>query len=164
FYSLRHDEAKRYYGEAAHAGELPMEARFFRTLSAIEAGEGSDAIPVAESILRYNGAPPSYLVAAAELLALAGERANARALCEKHGFFQEGAKVSRFRRATLALALQEDVLAMELLEAAYRGREAELPWLHVDPRLARLRNNTSFLALDNAVFGDSANALPGRYS
>ena len=74
---------------------------------------------------------------------------------ENSALLQPEAKVGYFRKATLALALGESALAMESLEASLRSKEAELPWMKVDPRLLSLRENKSFLAIQRTVFGDS---------
>lgn len=52
--------------------------------------------------------------------------------------------LSRFRQSLLAIALNNSDEALSLLSASYDGKEAELPWLAVDPRFDAIRQASPF--------------------
>jgi hypothetical protein len=59
--------------------------------------------------------------------------------------------ISKYRQSLLSMALSDETTALSFLSAAYDGHEPELIWLHVDPRLDRLRGHPQFAAIARAV-------------
>ena len=52
--------------------------------------------------------------------------------------------LSKFRKASLSAALGDCNSALSLLADSYDEREAELPWIAVDPRFDSMRDDFRF--------------------
>jgi len=79
---------------------------------------------------------------ATEILARCGD--DAVPMAHEHKLLSSGAPLSRYRQALLSIALGDSEGALSLLSSALEDKEAELPWLAVDPRFDPIRQNARF--------------------
>ena len=152
YYSRWHEEATRYYRDAAAFGELPLEPAYYQALTFIEVGRIGEALLITERLQRSVGSALPYLAGIAELYALCGAKDKARALTEQRTLLAPDSAYSSFRKAKLALALGESPLAMEFLHASFECKEPELPWLATDPGFDRVRDHELVSKLTKAIF------------
>jgi hypothetical protein len=79
--------------------------------------------------------------------AAAGFPAKARGLLDELAAQAQRRHVAACSMAVIHAGLEQQDLALEALEAACERREPQLLWLNADPRLASLRSEPEFLAL-----------------
>ena len=151
YYSRWHQEAKDYYDRVKQYGPLPIEATLIRAFTEIEMGELKNAVALAQGVRRRVGTVQLYLATIAEIFALSNEMEQARALTMRAGLLAEPASLSYFRKACLALALNEPGKAVESLRESFKRKEAELPWIAADPRFDRVRGDAAFQAIVREV-------------
>jgi TolB-like protein/Tfp pilus assembly protein PilF len=151
YYSRRHRETQEYYGRITQFGLLPIETALIRALTEIQMGELKIAILLAEDLRRRVGTLPIYLAEIAEIFALCGEESSARSLTVNAGLLTEQSPLSYFRKASLALSLKERKRSLELLGGSLQEREAELPWIAVDPRFDGIRVDVTFQSIVHSV-------------
>jgi TolB-like protein/Tfp pilus assembly protein PilF len=151
YYSRWRRETKEYYTRMRQYGLLPIETTLIRALNEIEMGELEIAIALAEDLRHRVGTQPIYLAGIAEIFALCGEESSARSLIANAGLLAEQSSLSYFRKASLALALEERAKSLELLGESLQEREAELPWIAADPRFDGLRDDGAFQSIVRAT-------------
>ena len=86
---------------------------------------------------------------AAEILARCGD--DAAPMAHEHNLLSSGGPLSRYRQALLSIALGDSEGALSLLSSALEDKEAELPWLAVDPRFDPIRLNARFAEIVSRV-------------
>lgn len=151
YYSRWHKEAKDYYDRVKQYGPLPIEATLIRAFTEIQVGELKNAVALAQGVRRRVGTVQLYLATIAEIFALSNEVEQAQALTMSAGLLAESASLSYFRKACLALALNEPVKSVEFLSESFKRKEAELPWIAADPRFDRVRGDAAFQAIVREV-------------
>lgn len=151
YYSRWHPEAKDYYAKVMQYGPLPIETTLIRAFTEIQMGELKSAVTLAKEVRRRVGTVQVYLAAIAEIFALSNELDQARSLTESAGLLTEQAPLSCFRKACLALALNEKAKSVEFLIESFARREAELPWIAADPRFDRIRDDASYVSIVREV-------------
>jgi hypothetical protein len=114
-------------------------------------GELEIAIALAEDLRHRVGTLPIYLAGIAEIFALCDKEDYARSLTANAGLLTEQSPLSYFRKASLALSLKERTRSLELLGKSLQEREAELPWIAVDPRFDGIREDDTFQSIVRAV-------------
>jgi TolB-like protein/Tfp pilus assembly protein PilF len=151
YYSRWHRETQEYYRRMMQFGLLPIETALIRALTEIQMGELKIAIALAEDLRHRVGTLPIYLAEIAEIFALCGEENSARSLAVNAGLLTEQYPLSYFRKASLALSLKERTRSLELLGGSLQNREAELPWIAVDPRFDSIRDDVTFQSIVSSV-------------
>jgi TolB-like protein/Tfp pilus assembly protein PilF len=152
YYSRNVDEAKAYYTAATKFGVQPIEPNYFQALFSIQIGDLDKAAAIAERIYGQSEAVPTYLAAAAGIFALCGQLEKAQSLIKSGSLLEPAARLSLFRKAILALAVNEQPLALEFLEESFRRKEAELLWIGVDPCFDPLRKNKAYQSIHRGIF------------
>jgi TolB-like protein/Tfp pilus assembly protein PilF len=151
YYSRSHREAKDYYAKVMQYGPLPIEATLIRAFTEIQMGELKNAVAMAKKVRRQVGTVHVYLAAIAEIFALSNELDQARALTESAGLLAKQSSLSWFRKACVALALNEPAKSLEFLSESFMRKEAELPWIAADPRFDSIRDDAAYLSIVRAV-------------
>lgn len=151
YYSRWHQEARDYYDRVKQYGPLPIEATLIHAFTEIQVGELKNAVALAQGVRRRVGTVQLYLATIAEIFALSNEVEQAQALTMSAGLLAESASLSYFRKACLALALNEPVKSVEFLSESFKRKEAELPWIAADPRFDRVRGDAAFQAIVREV-------------
>ncbi len=155
YYSRWHKEAKEYYARVMQYGPLPIEATLIRAFTEIQMGESKKAVELVQGVRRRVGTGQLYLATIAEIFALSNEMDQARALAASLGLLEEQASLSYFRKACLALALDEPAKSLEFLSESFKQKEAELPWIAADPRFDRLRGNATYQSIAPSIFSET---------
>jgi TolB-like protein/Tfp pilus assembly protein PilF len=151
YYSRWHQEAKDYYARVVQYGPLPIEATLIRAFIEIQMGELKNAMALAQAVRRRVGTAQLYLATIAEIFALSNEMDQARSLTVNSGLLAEKASLSYFRKASLALALNEPTEALKFLSESFKRKEAELPSIAADPRFDKIRDDPTYLSIARAV-------------
>jgi TolB-like protein/tetratricopeptide (TPR) repeat protein len=144
YLSRRYEEALEHFSEPLRFGPLPLEVQLYQALIHAQLGQHDDAKKIARLVQRSAGAQLSLRGWIAEILARCGETAAAAAIVDEFHLLSPAASLSRFRQALLAIALEDHEGALSSLSASYADREAELPWLAVDPRFDLIRGTPQF--------------------
>lgn len=154
YYSRRYGEAAAFYKDLERQGQLPLEVKAIRAMTAILAGDPFTPAALAGEIRQAaRHAGTVYLAFAAEILARCGELESARSLAHEAGLLTPRAGLCDFRQASLALALQDRTEGLRLLTESWKHREPELPWLAADPRFDDIRDEPEYRMIVQAVFG-----------
>jgi TolB-like protein/Tfp pilus assembly protein PilF len=156
YYSRWHREAKEYYARVMQYGPLPIEATLIRAFTEIQMGELKNAVALAQGVRHRVGTVQLYLATIAEIFALSNEMDQARSLTASWELLADQASLSYFRKACLALALNEPTKSLEFLGESFKRNEAELPWIAADPRFDRVRDDASYLSIVRTVLKKSA--------
>lgn len=151
YYSRWHREAKEYYARVMQYGPLPIEATLIRAFTEIQMGELKDAVSLAQGVRRRVGTVQLYLATIAEIFALSNEVDQALSLTASSGLLTEQSSLSYFRKACLALALNEPAKSLKFLSESFNTKEAELPWIAADPRFDRVRDEATYQSIVRAV-------------
>jgi tetratricopeptide (TPR) repeat protein len=147
----RFEEGLRQLSEPLMYGPLPVEARFLIALMAAQLGKKEPAMELIEGIRSDYGAELPMMAGIAEVLAMTGDKEEAKRIARGLKLLSMDAPISRFRQALLAMAMEDSEGALSFLKLAVEEREAELVWIGVDPRLDGLRNTPGFQALVHKV-------------
>ena len=142
--SRRHEEALEHFAESLRYGPLPIEANLYLALIQAELGRRDEAKRIARQVQRSAGAQLSLMAWIAEILARCGEASVATSVTGELKLLSPATPLSRFRQSLLAIALNNSDEALSLLSASYDAKEAELPWLAVDPRFDVVRQASRF--------------------
>ena len=147
YLSRRYEEATEHFSEPMRYGPIPVDAQL--SLALIHAGLGRYEIAnqLAQQVQRCTGADLPLLSRVAEVYAHSQNRSMAESITEKFSLLSEGAQMSKFSQARLALALGDQDLALSRLSASYADKEAELPYLAIDPRFDPIRQMPEFTEL-----------------
>jgi TolB-like protein/Tfp pilus assembly protein PilF len=151
YYSRWHREARDYYARVMQFGPLPIEATMIRAFTEIQMGDAKKAVELAQGVRRRVGTVQLYLATIAEIFALSNEVDQAQSLTVSSGLLTERASLSYFRKACLALALNEPAKSLEFLSESFKRKEAELPWIAADPRFDAIRDNDTYQSIVRAV-------------
>lgn len=138
-------------------GVLPLEASYFRALSALQRSDASLALQAAQALVKVPRGIPSYIAAAAELFSLAGDLVKAKKLCEENHLLDQHAKIGGVRQALLSMALGDSTQALDFLRASLKNREPDLPWANSDPRFTPLHTDDGFKNVISAIFAGQEN-------
>lgn len=137
-------------GHLVHSN-IPSESRLYLALIHIAMDQPAEALAIAHDVHRCLSPEPALVSQLAEVFAHCGESSLANELAHNSRLFSADSGISRFRQSLLALALDRPAEALSLLSSAYRGRDPELIWLPIDPRLDRLRETPDFIAISQSV-------------
>jgi TolB-like protein/tetratricopeptide (TPR) repeat protein len=149
YMSGRHQEAFEVFSEPLKYGPLPLEVQLYLALIHANLGQFDQARRLAQLILRNAGSQIPLRAGATEILARCGD--DAALMAHEHKLLSSGAPLSRYRQALLSIALGDSEGALSLLSSALEGKEAELPWLAVDPRFVPIRLNARFAEIVSKV-------------
>jgi len=142
YMSGRHREAFEVFSEPLKYGPLPLNVQLYLGLIHAHLGQFDEARRLAQLILRNGGPQMPLRAGATEILARCGD--DAAPMAHEHKLLSSGAPLSRYRQALLSIALGDSEGALSLLSSALEDKEAELPWLAVDPRFDPIRQNARF--------------------
>lgn len=143
FYMSRcHQEALDVFSEPLKYGPLPVEAQLNLALIHVDMKQFDAARRLAKLIIRNGGSQLSLRAGAIEVLARCGD--DPTQMAHEHKLLSPDAPLSRYRQALLSVALGDSEGALSLLSSAFEAKEAELPWLAVDPRFDPIRMDTRF--------------------
>ena len=142
FLSRRYDEGLDYVVTSVADAALPLEVRLYQALTYIKLGRHDDAKNMAQSLLRSVGAQPALRACLAEIFALCGEKSLADKTTAEFNLLSPAAPISKFRQVLLSIASGNPKAALSLLSEAYADKEAEMPWLAVDPRFDSISKTT----------------------
>ena len=137
------------FSEPLKNGPLPLEVQLYLALIQANLGQFEDARKLAQLILRNGSCELSQRGWSAEILARCGD--DAAPLAHEQKLLSSGAPLSRYRQALLSMALGDSEGALSLLSCAFEDKEAELPWLAVDPRFDPIRQNARFAEIVSKV-------------
>jgi len=149
YMSGRHQEAFEVFSEPLKYGPLPLEVQLYLALIHANLGQFDQARRLAQLILRNAGSQIPLRAGATEILARCGD--DAAPMAHEHKLLSSDAPLSRYRQALLSIALGDSEGALSLLSSALEGKEAELPWLAVDPRFVPIRLNARFAEIVSKV-------------
>ncbi len=145
----RYQEAFEVFSEPLKYGPLPLEVHLYVALIHVNLGQFDEARRLAQLILRNGGSQMPLRAGAIEILARCGD--DVVSLAHEHKLLSSDAPLSRYRQALLSIALGDSEGALSLLSCALDDKEAELPWLAVDPRFDAIRQNSRFAEIVNKV-------------
>jgi TolB-like protein/Tfp pilus assembly protein PilF len=140
FWSRRYRQAVEHFSKPLMYGPLPTEVLIYQALVEIQLGHCEKAKTIAQAIQSRAGAQTLFAAAAAEIYALCGEKDLAAGIIEEFGLLDAAYPASKFRQASLAIALGDSPKALVLLNASCDQKEAELPWLAIDARFDPIRD------------------------
>jgi TolB-like protein/Tfp pilus assembly protein PilF len=141
YLSRRYEEALEHFAEPVRYGLLPLEVQLYQALIRAQLGQQEEAKRIVRLVQRSAGAQLSLRGWIAEILARCGETAAAAAVVNEFNLLSPDVLLSRFRQASLSIALGDPEGALSALSVALANREAELPCLFVDPRFDSIRQN-----------------------
>jgi TolB-like protein/Tfp pilus assembly protein PilF len=139
FWSRRYKEEAEHFSKPLMYGPLPPEVLKYHALVEVQLGHGEEAKKIAQSMQRSAGAQSLFQTAIAEIYALSGDKALAGEVVDEFGLLDPAHPTSKFRKASLSLALGDVNKAISLLNESWEQKEAELPWLAVDARFDPIR-------------------------
>jgi TolB-like protein/tetratricopeptide (TPR) repeat protein len=142
-------EAFEVFSEPLKYGPLPLEVQLYLALIHANLGQFDEARRLAQLILRNGGTQMPLRAGVTEILARCGD--DAVPMAHEHKLLSSGAPLSRYRQALLSIALCDSEAALSLLSSAFEDKEAELPWLAVDPRFDPIRQHARFAEIVSKV-------------
>ena len=151
YHSRRYEEAEEHFANPFMYGPLPLEVLAYRALIQLQLGHHEEAKQIGRSIQRSAGAQPSLMAVVAGIFALCGEMPAAAGMVTEFGLLTPSAHQSSFRKASLSMALGNPSETLNYLAEACAGREAELPWLAVDPRFDSIRDAPQYREIVSKV-------------
>ncbi len=144
YLSRRYEEALEHFAEPLRYGPLPLEVQLYQALIHVQLGQLDNAKRITRFVQRSTGAQLALRAWIAEILARCGETTTAAAIVDEFKILSPIAPISRFRQALLSIALNDPENALSLLSTSFADREAELPYLAVDPRFDPIRQSPQF--------------------
>lgn len=157
YFSRRYHEALDLYSEPLRFGALPLEASYYIALIHIQLGQFNDAGMLARRILRSGGAQTLVRTWVAEIFARCGNAPSGAA--DEFDRLSSQATLSRYRQALQSLASGDTQTALAAISTALEQREAELPWMAVDPTFDLIRREPRFSEILDKVSSGSLTAL-----
>ncbi len=151
YWSRRFDEAADHFSKPTKYGPLPPEVLVYEALVQVQLGDREAAKKIARTILRGAGTQALFRGAAAEIYALSGDKASAAEIVKESSLLDPVHPASKFRKASLSLALGDENNALALLKESMDLREAELPWIGVDSRFDPIRQTSEFEKILSSV-------------
>jgi TolB-like protein/Tfp pilus assembly protein PilF len=149
YLSRRYEEAIELFSEPLRFGPLPLEVQLYLALIHLQIEQRDDARRLAQLALRNAGAQLSLRGWVTEILARCGD--DTAAMTHELKLLSPTAPLSRYRQALLSIALGNSEATLSSLSSAYVDKEAELPWLAVDPRFDPIRMNPQFSEIASKV-------------
>ena len=149
YLSRRYHEAVELFSEPLRFGPLPLEVQQYLALNHAQLGNIDEAKKLAQFILRNAGEQLSLRGLGIEIFARCG--GDMRAMADELKLLSPDASLSRYRQALLFIAFGDLDSAVSYLSVSYAGKEAELPWLAVDPGFDSIRLNTQFREIVHKV-------------
>jgi TolB-like protein/Tfp pilus assembly protein PilF len=147
YLSRRYEEALEHFSAPLTYGPLPLEIELYQAFVHIRLGHLDDAKKLAQSVQRSVGGQLPLRGYIAEIFALCGEVSLAAKIAEEFRLLTPTTAMSGFRQASLSIALCDSNKALSLLSEAFANKEAELPWLSVDPRFDPIRDTVPFVEI-----------------
>ncbi len=133
-------DQSRTLSEEYQYGRTPEQVLLFQAELLLQMGRKSEAMTLADDLLRDADEAAGVLTDIAAILALAGAMERAQTLADRFQLLSQSASVSRTYQARLCGALREEEACRSLLEAAVAQAEPQLCWLQTDPKFADLRS------------------------
>ena len=130
--------------EERHYGRTPKQVLLFKAELLLQMRRKSEAMTLADDLLRDADEASGVVTDIAAILALAGEVERAHTLANRFQLLSQSAPVSRIYQARLCGALREEEACRSLLEAAVAQAEPQLCWLQADPKFADLRKRSFY--------------------
>lgn len=152
YLSRRFEDALEHLSEPLRHGPIPLQAKLDIALIYTQTGNVEMARGLAQEALRCTGADLPTLAVVAEIYAKNQDLDLAESIIKTHSLFAENAGLSLYRRARLAAALGRSETAVALLAAAYRDKEAELPYSAVEPAFDSIRQIAEFAELQAKIW------------
>lgn len=149
YLSRRYEEAIELFSEPLKFGPLPLDVQLYLALIHLQMRQRDDAKRLAQFVLRNAGTQLPLRGWVIEILAQCGY--DAEAMADELKLLSSASTLSHYRQALLSIALGDSEAALSSLSAAYAKREAELPWLAVDPRFDSLRLTPQFSEITSKV-------------
>jgi TolB-like protein len=149
YLSRRYHEAIEHFSEPRRFGPLPLEVQLYLALIHLQTERPDDARRFAQFVLRNAGADLSLRGWVVEILARCGDAVDE--MVDEFKLLVPDSPLSRYRQALVSIALGDSETALSLLSAAYSEKEAELPWLAVDPRFDPIRLSPRFSEIESKV-------------
>ena len=149
YMSGHHQEAFEVFSEPLKYGPLPLEVQLYLALIHANLGQFDEARKLAQLILRNGGTQMPLRAGVTEILARCGD--DATPMAQEHKLLSSGAPLSRYRQALLSISLGDSEAALSLLSSAFEDKEAELPWLAIDPRFDSIRLDARFAEIVSKV-------------
>jgi TolB-like protein/Flp pilus assembly protein TadD len=147
----RYEEALLHFSEPLRYGPLPLEVQLYQALIYVQLGQQDEAKKLVRVVQRSAGSQLALKATIAGILYLCKETADAAAITNELNLMSSASSLSRYRQSLLALASGHLESALERLSKSYEEREAELPWLAVDPRFDSIRHTTQFKEIVSKV-------------
>ena len=151
YHSRWRDEAHSYFAKIEAYGGAPHLALLLWALIQVREGLVDEAVAIVQGLRRQSSSSPLYMSASAEIYALCGQAGHAAELAEDAHLLSDATPLSFYRKARLALALGDRAKALEILSRSFEAREAELPWIAVDPGFDDIRDESPFKTILEAV-------------
>jgi TolB-like protein/Tfp pilus assembly protein PilF len=139
YLSRRYEEALEHFSAPLTYGPLPLEIALYQALVHIRLGHHDEAKRLAQSVQRSVGGQLPLRAYIAEIFASCGDVSLATKIVEEFRLLTPTTGLSGFRQASLWISLGNWHKALSSLSEASANREAELPWLAVDPRFDPIR-------------------------
>ena len=143
----RYEEALEHFAEPMRYGPVPIDAQLDLALIHSALGNYESATRLAQLVQRCTGVDLPLLARVAEVYAQCQNRGLAESITEKFGLVSDDTRMSKFSRARLAAALGREEEAMSLLSASCSDKEAELPYVAVEPGFDPIRQMPDFSEL-----------------
>jgi TolB-like protein/Tfp pilus assembly protein PilF len=144
YLSRRYEEALEHFTEPLRYGSIPPDAQLHLAMVNAELGKYETARLIAQQAQYCTGAHLPTWSWIAEVYARCQDRSVAEAITTKFSLLSEDAEISKYRQARLAAALGNRDMAISLLSVSYSDREAELPYLAVEPGFDSIREMREF--------------------
>jgi tetratricopeptide (TPR) repeat protein len=147
FLARRFDEAAAQSWRVLTLEPAFAPAQMILGLAYHQLGSLDEAITELENACTCSERDAIAVAALGYVYAAAGFPAKARGLLDELAAQAQRRHVAACSMAVIHAGLEQQDLALEALEAACERREPQLLWLNADPRLASLRSEPEFLAL-----------------
>ncbi|MFT4113006.1 hypothetical protein [Silvibacterium sp.] len=144
FMARRYDAGLHHFEQAGRYGTMPAEVYAYQALSLVQLGRYGEAVSLADSMQERYARHTLMTATVAEVYAAAGRLDAAKRVMAESSAGGRTPRLSYLREAVLAVAMGDRDGALEKLEAGFAAKEAELPWISVDPRFDVLREEPRF--------------------
>lgn len=145
-------EAEAAYNEPLRWGPLPVESHLYMALIYAHMDKPHRALEIIERIRPENHLRLPLLASIAEISASCGLIAEAQKTVAEFNLFASDTPISNYRKALLAIALQQPEQSLSFLQKAVEAHEAEMVWMKMDPRFDSLRCQPEFARIQSTVF------------
>jgi tetratricopeptide (TPR) repeat protein len=159
YVSRHYEDAVEHFARPSSYGPLPLEVSALQALVEVQLGRHTEAMRLAQTLQRKVGGQPFFRSLIAEVAARCGEIEAAVKMIDDRRLFAPETPLSNFRRASLAVAIGDQGRAEKYLRQAFEEREAELPWVAVEPGFDEMRENEEFRSIVDAVVRSTPKAV-----